>query len=71
VMLNVPDRDLPQVLQDVGDEIAFQLVMNRPLLESMRRSATGARAKTAASSPLRRQFAKAGVSSRLRRQLAR
>lgn len=38
-MLNVPDRELPRVLQDVGDELAFQLVMKPPLREQIERRA--------------------------------
>jgi serine protease len=36
-MLHVSDRELPRALQDVGDELAFQLVMHPPLLTSLAR----------------------------------
>jgi serine protease len=49
VMLHVSDRALPHALQDVGDELVFQLVMNPPLQDALRkrgrpaaRQATGA-----------------------------
>jgi hypothetical protein len=35
-MLGVTDRELPRALQDVGDELAFQLVMNPELQETLR-----------------------------------
>jgi hypothetical protein len=48
-MLQVSDRELPHALQDVGDELAFQLVMHPPLQEALKqrgrpaaRRATGA-----------------------------
>jgi hypothetical protein len=70
-MLNVPDRDLPSVLQDHGDEIAFQLVMHRPLLEAVGRAATGAAGRKASRSSMARQLAARGVSAKLMRQLRR
>lgn len=48
-MLQVSDRELPHALQDVGDELAFQLVMHPPLQDALKqrgrpaaRRATGA-----------------------------
>ncbi|MGH7264584.1 MAG: S8 family peptidase, partial [Candidatus Rokuibacteriota bacterium] len=38
-LLRVSDRALPRVLQDVGDELAFQLVMHPPLREELERRA--------------------------------
>jgi len=38
-LLGVPDRELPRVLQDVGDELAFQLVMRPPLRRELERRA--------------------------------
>jgi thermitase len=45
-MLNVSDRELPAALQDVGEELAFQLVMQPPLqaaLEQRAKAPAGAR----------------------------
>lgn len=47
-MLNTSDRELPSVLQDVGDELAFQLVMNPSMRDDVERRARGARARGAA-----------------------
>jgi thermitase len=47
-MLGVPERDLPSVLQDVGEELAFQLVMQPPL-----RAAVERRAMISAAAPKR------------------
>jgi thermitase len=45
-LLGAPGRELPRVLQDVGDELAFQLVMRPQLSEELERRASrpGARA---------------------------
>jgi thermitase len=40
-MLGVSDRDLPRVLQEVGDEFAFQLVMQPALRDELERRASG------------------------------
>jgi serine protease len=48
-MLHVSDRDLPHALQDVGDELAFQLVMQPGLQDTVKQSGvTGARGVAAA-----------------------
>jgi hypothetical protein len=46
-ILQVRDRELPQALQDVGDELAFQLVMY-PRLENAVRLAGQPRARSVA-----------------------
>jgi hypothetical protein len=38
-LLRVSDRELPRALQDVGDELAFQLVMHPPLRDELARRA--------------------------------
>lgn len=40
-MLGVPDRELPRVLQDVGDEFAFQLAMQPALRDELERRSMG------------------------------
>jgi thermitase len=69
-LLHVPDRDLPSALQDYGDELAFHLVMQPPLLDTLRRRARGARATGSARQAVRRRLAPR-ASVRLRRQLNR
>lgn len=46
-LLRVPDRELPKALQDVGDELAFQLVMHSPLREELERRAKRPAARAA------------------------
>ena len=58
-ILGVSDRELPKALQDVGDELAFQLVMNpklkdditRPAGSTARRAKGGARRGTSTLAP--------------------
>lgn len=75
-MLQVNDRELPHALQDIGDEVAFQLVMHPPLANAVRLAGLpGARAVAAtrrggmalpsgASSARLRGWVGAGVRSR-------
>jgi len=67
-LLNVTDRDLPSVLQDYGDELAFQLAMQPGLLQSLARRNRRARASD---SPGRRRLRQSALSTRLRRQITR
>jgi serine protease len=69
-LLQVPDRDLPSILQDYGDELAFHLAMRPALLDTVH---TGARAHHAgaAGKAMKRRLDTAELSSRLRRQLRR
>ena len=68
-MLQVSDRDLPHALQDVGDELAFQLVMHPPLQQALGRrgrptaGAMGAKRRGVVA------FAPGAASTRLRTQL--
>ncbi|MEK7702177.1 MAG: S8 family serine peptidase [candidate division NC10 bacterium] len=68
-LLQVPDRDLPSILQDYGDELAFQLVMRPGLLQTLGQRARGGRAAGSARTAVKRRLSKSGLSSRLRRQL--
>jgi serine protease len=68
-LLNVPDRQLPQILQQYGEELAFHLVMNPALLQAAQRSAGQARVGATANTSIRRGLGKAGPSRQLRRQL--
>jgi serine protease len=70
-LLQVPERDLPAILQDYGDELAFQLVMQPGLLRTLGQRARGGRAAGTARLALQRGLSKAGLSSRLRKQLER
>jgi serine protease len=65
-LLRVSDRDLPSVLQQFGDELAFHLVMTPRLRESLRRPRG---AKAAPPRAIRQRLMRVGVSRRLRRQL--
>jgi hypothetical protein len=69
-LLNRDDRSLPAALQDVGDELAFHLVMNPPLMAALERQA---RARRRPAGPaLRAQLLALGrrsMSSRLRAML--
>ncbi len=69
-LLQVPDRDLPSILQDYGDELAFQLVMQPGLLQTLGQRARGRRAAGSARMAVKRRLSKSGLSSRLRRQLS-
>jgi len=69
-LLQVPDRDLPSILQDYGDELAFQLVMQPGLLQKLGQRAGGRRAAGSARMAVKRRLSKSGLSSRLRRQLS-
>lgn len=70
-LLNESEDSLPQILQDIGDEVVFQLVMDPRLFETAARTASGARGVKTASSGLRRRAALAPLSARLRRQIRR
>lgn len=69
-LLGVTEHDLPPILQEYGDELAFQLVMNPALLQSVGRVAGRARAGKLATTSLRRRLRRSGISRGLRRQLA-
>jgi hypothetical protein len=69
-LLSVPDRALPSILQEFGDELAFQLVMNASLLQSVGDRAAHAQVGKSAITPLRRALREAGISRHLRRHLA-
>jgi thermitase len=69
-LLQVPDRDLPSILQDYGDELAFQLVMQPGLLQTLGLGARSRRAAGSARMGLKRRLSKSGLSSRLRRQMS-
>lgn len=69
-LLRVPDRALPSVLQDYGDELAFQLAMRPPLLDTLRKSARGGKAAAMGRSAARRTLTTTGVSASLRKRLA-
>src|SRR5262245_29681582 len=47
-MLGVSDRELPHVLQDFGEELAFQLVMRPPMRDALERRAKASAARAAA-----------------------
>jgi len=69
-LLRVPDRALPSMLQDYGDELAFQFVMQPALLDTLRKSSRGGKAAAAGRRAARRTLATSGVSASLRRRLA-
>jgi serine protease len=67
-LLQVPDRDLPAVVQEYGDELAFQLVMHPRVLDTVGRRPS----RRAAASPraaVRRQLPASELSARLKRRL--
>jgi len=70
-LLGVPERELPRVLQDVGDELAFQLVMRPALRDDLerqaRRPARRARAVTAGAAL---KLSRTDVSRRLRARVS-
>jgi serine protease len=68
-LLRVPDRALPSVLQDYGDELAFQFAMHPALLEALRISARGGKAAVTRRSAARRTLTASG-SAKLRKRLA-
>ena len=68
-LLRVDDRALPSVLQDYGDELAFQFAMHPTLLETLRISARGGKAAGARRSAARRTLSVSG-SAKLRKRLA-
>jgi serine protease len=68
-LLHVSDRDLPATLQEVGDELAFHLIMQPQLLEKLRAGARGRRSAGSARQTARRRLSESNVSSRLRKQL--
>jgi hypothetical protein len=68
-MLGVADRDLPRVLQDVGDELAFQLVMHPALQDAVKQPGGSVRGVTASRSRVAALGAGAS-SARLRARLA-
>ena len=67
-LLQVSDRDLPSVVQEYGDELAFQLVMHPRVLETVGRRPSR-RAAVSPRAAVRRQLPTAGLSARLRRRL--
>jgi serine protease len=69
-LLHVPDRALPSVLQDYGEELAFQLAMQPALLDTLRKSARGGKAAATSRRVARRRLMTSGVSSSLRKRLA-
>jgi hypothetical protein len=68
-LLNVSERDLPLIVQEFGDELAFHLVMNPALLQSIAGPTGRGKVGRSARPSLKRSLMKAGVSRRLRRQL--
>ncbi len=70
-LLQVSDRELPSILQDYGDELAFHLVMQPALLETLKQGARARQAAGPARAAMKRRLDTAGLSSRLRRQLRR
>ena len=69
-LLRVSDRALPSVLQDYGEELAFQLAMKPALLDTLRTARRGGKAAATSRRAAGRALTTFGVSSRLRRQLA-
>ena len=70
-LLQVPDRDLSTLIQQYGDELAFQLVMHPALLRTLGTGPRGARAAVKTRFTVTRGLKRAGLSARLKRQLAR
>ena len=67
-LLQVPDRDLPAVVQEYGDELAFQLVMHPRVLETVGRR-PARRATVSPRAAVRRQLPASELSARLKRRL--
>ncbi len=67
--LRVPEGDLPSILQDYGDELAFHVVMQPKLLQTLRQRARGGRAAGSARVAVKRRLSKSDLSSRLRKQV--
>jgi hypothetical protein len=69
-MLHVPDRELPRAMQEVGDELTFQLVMQprlRAQLEARAKQPVGRRRRARMSRPaLNRATTSARLAARLR-----
>jgi thermitase len=70
-LFHISDRDLPSVLQDIGDELAFHIVMQPTLLQTFTAAVRGTRASGSARQNQRRRLLQAGISSQLRRRLQR
>ncbi len=68
-LLHVSDRELPSILQDLGDELAFQLIMQPALLQELRASAGGGRRAASSRQASRRRLSQTALSSRLKKQL--
>ncbi len=68
-LLHVADRELPAILQDLGDELAFQLIMQPALLQELRASAGGGRRAASSRQASRRRLSQTALSSRLKKQL--
>ena len=68
-LLRVPDRELHSMLQDYGEELAFQVAMHPTLLDALRMSARGGKAAVARRNAARRAL-NACASAKLRRRLA-
>ena len=68
-LLHVSDRELPSILQELGDELAFQLIMQPALLQELRASAGGGRRAASSRQASRRRLSRAALSSRLKKQL--
>jgi thermitase len=71
-ILGIDDRTLPHAMQDVGEELAFQLVMNPPLMAHMQARARRRSITTRAAGAGGRLAVDRGMmSTRLRKQLTR
>ena len=68
-LFGIDDRDLPSVLQDFGDELAFHIVMQPALQQTFTAAARGRRASGSARLTQRRRLLQAGISPRLRKRL--
>jgi hypothetical protein len=68
-LFRIDDRDLPSVLQDFGDELAFHIVMQPALQQTFTAAARGGRASGSARKNQRRRLLQAGISPRLRKRL--
>ena len=68
-LLHVSDRDLPPILQEFGDELVFQLVMQPRLLEQLGGAAGRGRRASSSRRTTRHQLTRSSLSTRLRKQL--